>query len=197
MEGLIFGAYVRPIEGESVSGDAYLIREIRDGWLIALADGLGHGLAAAEASGKALSIIDAYVSEPGSEVDLRDVLRLCHDGLVGTRGAVMGFCHLNLKDGVWSSLVVGNITFRVLSDERLSPIPAGGIVGYKLPRMVHIAKWPYCEGDTLILHTDGIREDCSIDFLAGDVGLPVQQAAELIGKKCGIKTDDATIIIGR
>ncbi|NLB74619.1 MAG: stage II sporulation protein E, partial [Firmicutes bacterium] len=60
MEGLIFGAFGRPVEGELVSGDSYLIREIESGWLIALADGLGHGAAAAEASEKALSIIDTY-----------------------------------------------------------------------------------------------------------------------------------------
>lgn len=194
---MIFGAFTRPIEGELVSGDAYLIREIEHGWLIALADGLGHGAKAAEASEKALSIIDAYIREQGSEVDLRDVLRLCHAGLVGTRGAVIGFCHLNLKDRVWSSLVVGNITLRVLSDQRLNPIAAGGIVGYRLPKTVHVAKWPYCGGDTLIVHTDGVREDYSVDSVARDQRLTVQQGAERIIEKYGANTDDATVIIGR
>jgi negative regulator of sigma-B (phosphoserine phosphatase) len=197
VEDLIFGAFARPVEGESVSGDAYLIKETEDGWLIALADGLGHGALAAEASEKALSIIDRHIGEHGSEVDLMDLLRLCHVGLTGTRGAVMGLCHLNLKDKVWSSLVVGNITLRVLSHRRLNPIPAGGIVGYRLPKTVHVAEWPYYEGDTLILHTDGVEEDCSIDFPAGDQGLSVEEAAERIIEKYGTKTDDATVILGR
>ena len=197
MEGLIFGAFGRPIEGEFVSGDAYLIREIESGWLIALADGLGHGAAAAEASEKALSIIDTCAGAHGSEVDLREVLRLCHAGLACTRGAVIGLCHLNLKDRVWSSLIVGNIILRVLSDRRLNPVPAGGIVGHKLPKTVHVAEWPYCQGDTLILHTDGVREDYSMDSLVTEWGLTVQQAAERIIEQYGAKTDDATVIIGR
>ncbi len=197
MEGLIFGAFGRPIEGEFLSGDAYLIREIEHGWLVALADGLGHGAAAAEASEKALSIINTYAGAHGSVVDLRNVLRLCHAGLAGTRGAVIGLCHLNSQDRVWSSLVVGNVTLRVLSDRQLNPVPAGGIVGYKLPKTVHVAEWPYCEGDTLILHTDGVREDYSMDFLARKQGLTVQQAAERIIEKYGVNTDDATVIVGR
>ena len=194
---MIFGAFMRPIEGESVSGDAYLIKETSDGRLITLADGLGHGFAAAEASMKALSIIDAYVNPHGSELDLSEMLRLCHEGLAGTRGAVIGLCHLNLKDKVWRSLVVGNITLHVFSDKRLSPIPAGGIVGYRLPKIVHVSEWPYCKGDTIILHTDGLREDSGMEFFAKNVSLTVQEAAELIGKKYGTKTDDATVIIGR
>jgi negative regulator of sigma-B (phosphoserine phosphatase) len=197
VEGLIFGAFGRPIEGELVSGDAYRIRNMEHGRLIALADGLGHGAAAAEASQKALSIIDGYVIGHESEVDLMDLLRLCHAGLVGTRGAVMGLCHLNLKDRIWSSLVVGNITLRVLSHRRLNPIPGGGIVGYKLPKVVHIAEWPYCEGDIFISHTDGVKEDYGMDSLARDQGLSVEQAAERIIEKYGAKTDDATVIVGR
>ncbi len=197
MEGLIFGTFARSAEEELVSGDAYLIKEIEDGWLIALVDGLGHGIAAREASLKALSIIDAYVSEYGPQVDLRDALRLCHNGLAGTRGAAIGLCHLDLKDCIWSSLIVGNVTLFVFSDERLSPIPAAGIVGYRVPKIVHVAKWPYYAGDTLVLHSDGVKEDYSMDFPVGDGGVSVRQAAELIGKKYGVKTDDATIIIGR
>lgn len=194
---MIFGAFGRPTEGELVSGDAYLLEETEHGWLIALADGLGHGAAAAEASEKVLAIVDAYISEHGSEVDLMDLIRSCHEGLAGTRGAVIGLCHLNLKDRIWSSLVVGNITLRVLSHRRLNSIPAGGIVGYKLPKIIHVAEWPYCEGDVFISHTDGVKEDYGMDFLARDEGLGVGLAAERIIEKYGSKIDDATVIIGR
>ena len=82
---------------------------------------------------------------------------------------LIGLCHLNLKDRVWSSLIVGNIILRVLSDRRLNPVPAGGIVGHKLPKTVHVVEWPYCQGDTLIsvsyTHLDVYKRQVQVQWL--------------------------------
>src|SRR5262245_9064347 len=58
------GVIHQPKQGETISGDQWIVRWFTDGWLCAVADGLGHGLVAAEA---ASSIMQAMRGAQGKK----------------------------------------------------------------------------------------------------------------------------------
>ena len=57
---LEWGAAGRPMPGEMVSGDQYVVWPLPDGVLLAVVDGLGHGPAAAAAASEAGAILQAH-----------------------------------------------------------------------------------------------------------------------------------------
>src|SRR5207247_64215 len=70
----------------------------------------------------------------------------------------------------------------------------GGVVGLHLPGLA-AAILPVARGDVLILATDGVRNNCSIDpFAHGD---SPQQLADRILAGWGTKTDDALVLVAR
>ena len=69
------------MEGESVSGDDFAIRDVEGRTRIVVADGLGHGPGAAEASAEAVRIFSA-----GDADSLAELLDSMHRSLRATRG---------------------------------------------------------------------------------------------------------------
>ena len=55
--GHVFGAVAVPLRGETANGDAYCVRTRGDGWTVIVADGLGHGPLAAQASDEAVRAV--------------------------------------------------------------------------------------------------------------------------------------------
>jgi negative regulator of sigma-B (phosphoserine phosphatase) len=186
-----YGIVHRPKPGRDVSGDAYLITEQKDKVLIALADGLGSGQAAAEASQKAMQCI-----EENSTMALGDIMAKCHHALRGTRGAVMMLMHVDFAARTVSFMGVGNIGVQVRSVEPIKPISKNGIVGYRLPRVVEF-RYRYTPGDLFVLHSDGISSRFALDNPAQWKVDDLQALAEEIAQRFGKNNDDLTIIVVR
>jgi anti-sigma regulatory factor (Ser/Thr protein kinase) len=77
-----WGAVGVPLRGETVNGDAHCIRSHGEGWTALVADGLGHGPLAAQASEAAVRI---FRKQEGDAP--RGILAAIHAGLGHTRGA--------------------------------------------------------------------------------------------------------------
>src|SRR5919201_5556945 len=74
----------RPVSGEVVSGDAAIVSSVGDRTLVAAVDALGHGPEAARVAATAASILQEFAGD-----DVVALVRRCHDGLRGTRGAAI------------------------------------------------------------------------------------------------------------
>src|SRR5215472_796354 len=59
-----WGVATRALPGQTVSGDLHLVKEFRDGALLAVVDGIGHGAEATAAAGLAVRILEAHAEEP-------------------------------------------------------------------------------------------------------------------------------------
>lgn len=81
----------RTLTGQKKSGDAYLVKSLADGVLIAVVDGLGHGEEAAAAAKIAVDILEASAPH-----DLMSLFERSHEALRKSRGVVMS---LALVDG--------------------------------------------------------------------------------------------------
>ena len=81
---LDWGVASLPLNGQSESGDRYVVQFFPGGVLLGVIDGLGHGDEAAAAARTAESILRAQPQEP-----VISLVRQCHESLRSTRGVVM------------------------------------------------------------------------------------------------------------
>jgi phosphoserine phosphatase RsbX len=184
-------ARVRP--GERVPGDLALIVPSPAGALIAAADGLGHGPAAACAARVALRA--AWLS---AEADIAAITRSCHRALRSTRGAALSLGVVARARRSLTWLGVGNVEGRVLrsTSGRSAPeslLLASGLPGRDLPEMSPKTV-PLGRGDLVIFATDGVAQSFADDL---DVSGTTAEIAERILRRHWKANDDALSVVAR
>lgn len=191
------GILGRPFEGRPPSGDdAIFLRDDGD-LLLALADGLGHGPAARDASAAAIEILAAWPS--------RDPLRQlddAHEALVGTRGAVMTLVRIDETAASLTHVGVGNVGAQVAGPAQGSRRFAGPglVLGMRTaPRSVRVRaeEAPLDPRELVILFSDGLATRTRIErgdplFLAHPIIV-----ADALLRANDRNNDDATIIVAR
>lgn len=159
LEGLEWSVLHSLKQGETECGDTYLVKEHENKILIAVIDGLGHGARAAKASRRAAMLLEGYNNQ-----SLINLVKDCHNGLRGTRGAVMGLALINSLEHTLAWIGIGNVDGVLLLGNGGNQthikriVQRGGIVGYNLP-FLQASMFAISSGDTLILATDGVRND--------------------------------------
>ena len=147
-EEFAVGAVCVPIDGETVSGDAWCVQTLPDGWSAIMADGLGHG---PHAHAAARDAIDAFRKNADLSPEL--VLAKIHARLKGTRGAAAMVMRLSSEELVWAG--VGNVRAFVQNPgEARTLISQNGTLGLQM-RAVRPQSRPWNSG-ALITHTDGL-----------------------------------------
>src|SRR4029453_12873448 len=175
------------------SGDSHVVRELPEGALVAVIDGLGHGNEAADAGRFAGRMLSSSPHE-----DAVSLVWRCHEALKETRGVVMTLLFLS-PGGAMTCVAVGNIEgviFRCDSSGRTHAnhiILRGGVVGHCLPPL-HAECLTLLPHDTVILATDGIRPEFSDEFVPGD---EPQVLADQILARFRKGTDDALVLVVR
>jgi len=182
------------LPGEVESGDLHLVQPFEGGTLVAVADGLGHGTAAASAARAAVDILAKHPREP-----VLSLAKRCHQGLRGTRGVVLSMATFNAREETMTWLGVGNVEGTLIrSDAHGKPeceslLLRRGVLGARLP-ILEAVILPVTRGDTLILATDGIRSG----FERGvNLRKPPQEIADQIVARDNLGTDDALVLVAR
>jgi serine/threonine protein phosphatase PrpC len=149
---------VEALKGQVVCGDKYLVKELPDFTLLAVADGLGHGEEAAIAAKEAMKIIDTNAYEP-----IDQIFKLCNEALLSTRGVALTI--VKLHEYKMNYKAIGNVSgvfWHIVERARLksqSFFLENGIVGNQLPWLLPMKEIVLDPGDTLILATDGIKKE--------------------------------------
>ncbi|MER6346028.1 ATP-binding SpoIIE family protein phosphatase [Streptomyces sp. NPDC001595] len=134
------------------SGDA--VTWARSGSLVTLllADGLGHGDKAAEASTAAVEALHRIADLPPA-----DILRHLHEDLRATRGAAIGVAQIDEDAARLSYAGVGNIGARLRTDDGWHAlISHPGIVGAHFPATVPQHRSAWRADSLLVMHSDGL-----------------------------------------
>ncbi|MCU7495675.1 MAG: SpoIIE family protein phosphatase [Ignavibacteria bacterium] len=150
-----------PKPGQEVSGDKWAWRMGANGITVMIADGLGHGLEASDASNEAIKAFE----ETSGAVD--KILNSIHLRLGHTRGAAVAICELETKALSVKYCGVGNISGVIISPlGSRSMISHNGIVGHEARRM-QVFEYPWTKGALLVMHSDGMSARWNMDKYPG------------------------------
>ena len=101
---LAVGVVCVPYPGETVCGDAWMVVQQAECCLVLVADGLGHGLAAADAAHAVVQACRQHRTRTPEEL-----LAAAHAAAQGTRGAAVGIAEIDMATQVIRFAGVGNI----------------------------------------------------------------------------------------
>ena len=189
-----WGVAALPHPNHSVLGDAYFVKPLPDGLLLAVVDGLGHGAEAATVSALCVDTLSTNSGHP-----LPALLRRCHERLRGTRGATMTVAAFDFANDEMSWSGIGDVAAVLLRAGAAAQPRAetlvlrAGLLGSGSP-MLTASSVGMCRGDLVVLATDGIGAgfERAIDRAASP-----RIAAERILASYSKRTDDALVLVAR
>ncbi|HET7814434.1 MAG TPA: ATP-binding SpoIIE family protein phosphatase [Candidatus Baltobacteraceae bacterium] len=184
-------ALTRPMDGETVCGDAWAAREPGTSTTLMLADGLGHGELAAMAAREAVRAFQ-------DRADVDDVVALLeHIGaaLRPTRGAAVGIVKIERDIERVTFAGIGNIAAWIDDGEqRRGLISAPGIAGAPIKRIRAIeAAFP--KHSVLVMHSDGLSTKWDLNQYPGLRTRDRRLIAATLFRDAGIHHDDASILV--
>ena len=188
------GSAVEALQGETVSGDVVFTRRIEEHRvLVLLADGLGHGAAAAEAAARCVTTLALR-----AETSLEEAFLEAHRNLRGGRGAVAAAVLLDGQARSLRTAVIGNIVVRQVGTRKgttwsMTAVATPGVLGGVF-RSVPIQQSQLELGDVIVVHSDGVRSHFeTVQVRATDA----RSAAEEIVARHGRGRDDASCAVVR
>lgn len=166
------GAVCEPYPGETVTGDAWAWSD-QSGITVLVVDGLGHGLSAADAAGKAVGAF-----QKSSVMDCVNTAKDIHRALLSTRGAAIAIARVGQPGGDVAYVGVGNISGSVYSGGKLRKmISHNGIAGHAQPRFASFS-YSATAPALILMHSDGLSSRWD---LASDPTLPSRHPALIAG----------------
>ena len=160
--------------------------------VVMVADGLGHGERAAEASRAATAV---FRTDPFSMPS--QLLGRVHLGLKGTRGAAVSIARIDLEEETITFCGVGNVAGRIVSGlQDRTLVSQNGTAGVQI-RSVQDMRQAWTAHTMLVMHSDGIAGRWNLDEAPGLLQHhPVLVAAWLIRGHCRGR-DDVTVVVVR
>jgi anti-sigma regulatory factor (Ser/Thr protein kinase) len=179
-----------PYPGERVCGDGWCSHQTPERTLILLADGLGHGFGASEASQEAIATF-----KQRSDLGPGEILSYVHDALRKTRGAVAAIAEIRPNDNSLVYSGVGNVSGVVLNgDNSRSLVSHNGTLGITAPRIQEFRS-TLSPGEVLILHSDGIQSKWDLSPYRGLLARHPAVIGGALLRDFRRQRDDASVVV--
>ena len=178
--------------GESVCGDAWAVRRRNGSSQTLVADGLGHGLHAAEAATAASS---AFVS--GDDAPSGPMLERLHDALRATRGAAAAVLTVDASMRTAMFAGVGNIGAAIVSQGTIRhAVSHNGTLGHGA-RQIRGYQYPWPAGAVFVMHSDGLLSHWQLSDYPGLIQRHPALIAAVLYRDFSRGRDDVTVVVGR
>lgn len=179
-----------PVAGETVCGDGWASQHTPGRSVYIVADGLGHGPMAAEASDEAVRIFHLSAQHPPERI-LQDV----HSALVKTRGAAVSVAEVFHQKQVLNYAGAGNIVAAICTAGKTrSLVSMNGTVGHSVGRLQQFS-YPWPADSALIMHSDGLSTRWNMEQYPGLASRHPALLAGVLFRDFCRKRDDATILV--
>jgi hypothetical protein len=185
----------RAKEERGRNGDDGTFLRLGDDVVFAVADGLGSGNLARDASWLAISVVQKH---PAVRPD--QLVRDCDAALKGTRGAVLGVARYDRRAGTIEHACLGNITTQIVRLRQSHSFGApSGVVGFHDPRTKKIGSEtaPIYSGDVLLMYTDGFKTGVDISQQLELLREHPLLIADYLLTHFGRPDDDALVLVAR
>lgn len=187
---LEIGAICLPKQGENVSGDTWVHQVNGDRHLFLVADGLGHGSAAALAASEAVRVF-----QENDDRSPQAIIEAAHQVLRSTRGAALAIAAIDLAHQSVHFAGIGNIAASVYSPtQHHHMVSHNGTVGHEV-RKIQEFIYPWYANSLLIMHSDGLSTKWNLDRY---IGLPQKHPSLIAGilyRDFYRGRDDVTIVV--
>lgn len=186
------GAVCLPKQGESVSGDAWVTQIDQHRSLLCVADGLGHGPAAATAAAAAVEIVQDH-----SHQSPRAIVEAAHAALRSTRGAALAIAEINFEQRSVRFAGVGNIAASIFSlTEHHNLVSYNGTVGHEV-RKIQEFSYPWYPNGLLMMHSDGLGTQWRLDRYPGLNQKHPSLIAGVLYRDFNRERDDVTVLVAK
>jgi anti-sigma regulatory factor (Ser/Thr protein kinase) len=181
---------VSPITGETACGDNMAWEINGDRCMIMMADGLGHGVHAAEAADEAVRVFRKHSAESPASL----ISRL-HDALKKTRGAAAAVVEVRSLAGTLVYAGVGNISGSILSNTlSRSLVSHNGTLGHVMARVQEFkVEWP--KDGILVMHSDGLQSRWDLSRYPGLLARQPALIAGVLLRDFRRERDDASVLV--
>jgi serine phosphatase RsbU (regulator of sigma subunit) len=193
MHGLQAGAINIPYPGEEVCGDAWHCDVTASRTRFIVADGLGHGVFAAEASRSTIRCIgESTRAQPAEAIED------AHLRLRATRGAAVAVADVDLASRRVTFAGVGNVAGAIVSSAgtKRQMVSINGTLGHQMTRARQY-EYPFEADSLLILHSDGLSANWSWDKYPGLFQRHPSVIAGVLFRDFRRIRDDATVVVAR
>jgi anti-sigma regulatory factor (Ser/Thr protein kinase) len=186
-----WGAVSVAMPGEDVCGDSWTVVTNGPASTLLVADGLGHGPDAAEASVEAVRMFRRF---NGHQVPT--VLDYVHGGLRSTRGAAVSIARFDpgIRKVIFAG--IGNVAGVLASSGELKRmVSMPGTAGYNA-RKIQSFEYPFDSG-LVILHSDGLSTSWTLGRYPNLEAAHPTLIAAVLYRDFGRRRDDATVLVGK
>lgn len=178
--------------GETACGDDWDASQHGQRTQILVADGLGHGERAAEASTEAVATFQRHRGESPAAI-----LEAIHLALRGTRGAAVALLEADRGDGLIRYAGLGNITAAVLAPGASRRLASrNGTAGHFAARIQEFV-YPIPPEALLVLHSDGLATHWNVELYPGLTGRHPGVVAGVLYRDFNRGRDDSTVVAAR
>jgi anti-sigma regulatory factor (Ser/Thr protein kinase) len=189
---LELGAVQVPLRGETECGDSWGVRSEDGRTVVLLADGLGHGPGAAEASQEAVAVLGRT-----TELAPTAVLEEVHRALRPTRGAAVAIAHVDFDLREVRFAGAGNVSAIVVSpSNQQHMISHNGTAGHNIRKFQEFV-YPWPPGSVLVMHSDGITTSWRLEAYRGIIQQDPSLLAGVLLRDASRGRDDACVLVGR
>ncbi len=181
------------VSGEPFCGDAWHVRHEQFGSVLIVADGLGHGVHASEASAAAVDGVDSKRPFPGTVATLEDI----HNGIRHTRGAAATVVELCRGQPIVKVAGIGNIATAIYANGAVrQAVSLNGTLGHQVRQFREYA-YPWSSDALLVLSTDGLATHWSLDDYRGLKQHHPAVVAATLYRDHSRHRDDVTVVVCR
>jgi anti-sigma regulatory factor (Ser/Thr protein kinase) len=177
--------------GESFCGDSWVIEQTDELSTILLADGLGHGYDANQASAEAVRILRANREQPPALL-----IDLVHRALRGLRGAAVSIAQIDRGRGKLTFSGLGNVSAQIYSSERRVQhlVSVNGTAGHQSARIKEFS-YPWPSDGILVMFSDGLSSGASLTPHPGLSLHDPSLIAAVLYRQYSRGNDDATAVV--
>ncbi|KAB8330719.1 SpoIIE family protein phosphatase [Scytonema tolypothrichoides VB-61278] len=190
LELLELGVVCQPKVGEEVSGDTWACEMSQQRCLVMVADGLGHGPQAAQASREGVRVFHENVHRSPKEI-----MEAAHVALRSTRGAAVAIAEINFAHQSVRFAGIGNIAGTIFSDTgHQNLVSYNGTVGYEV-RKIQEFTYQWHPDALLIMHSDGLGTQWQLERYPGIIHKHPSLIAGVLYRDFNRVRDDVTVLV--
>lgn len=187
-----FAVVSEPIRGEEVCGDGWGVHTCGDQVVFMVADGLGHGILAAEAAREA-----ELVLARAHQASLSEIVNDMHAALKKTRGAALGIAKIDVSKRLMSFAGVGNTSaVLVAPGSSRSLVSHNGTVGQHMQRVQEFT-CPWNPDTILVMHSDGLGTRWDLERYPGIWTKSPSLIAAILHRDFVRGRDDVTVLVAK